>query len=61
MYMANSCVAVNPQLNTNPEEIELHVPGVFPSYAITCAMAYQLKESEVDSCPMGQMKDMPRI
>ena len=27
--MVNPCVSVNPELNTNPEEIELHVPGVF--------------------------------
>ena len=31
----------------------MHVPGVFPSYAITCAMARQVKESEVDRLPNG--------
>ena len=43
----------NPELNANPEEIELHVPGVFPSCAIIHAMARQLKESEVDHLPNG--------
>ena len=58
--MANPCVSTNPELNTNPEEIELRVPSVFPSCAITHAMACQLKESEVDRLPKGQMKKMPR-
>ena len=48
--MVNSCVSANPELNNNPE---LHVLGVFPSYAITRAMACQLKESEVDCLPNG--------
>ena len=51
--MTNPCVSANPQLNANPEEIELHVPIVFPSCAITHAMARQLKESEVDPLPNG--------
>ena len=55
--MANSCVSVNPQLNTYPEEIELHVPGAFPSCAITHAMACQLKESEVDPLSNGTDKE----
>ena len=46
-------VSANPELNTNPEEIELHVPGVFLSCAITRAMARQLKESEIDRLPNG--------
>ena len=49
--MANPCVSAKPELNTNPEETKLHVPGVFPSCAITRAMARQLKESEVDRLP----------
>ena len=49
--MANPCVSANPELNTNPEEIELHVPGVFLSRVITHAMACQLKASEVDCLP----------
>ena len=51
--MANPCVSANLELNTNPEEIELHVTGVFPSCIITRAMAHQLKESEVDRLPNG--------
>ena len=27
--MANPCVSAKPELNTNPDEIELHVPGAF--------------------------------
>ena len=53
--MVNSYVSANPQLNTNPEEIELHLLGVFPSCAITRAMAHQLKESEVDPVPNGRI------
>ena len=49
--MAKPCVSAKPELNTNPEEIESHVLGVFPSCAITCAMPCQLKESEVDHLP----------
>ena len=41
-------MSANPELNTNPEETELHVPDDFSLCAITCAMACQLKESEVD-------------
>ena len=51
--MVNPCVSPKPELNTNPEEIELHVPGVFPSCVITRAMARQLKESEADCLPNG--------
>ena len=51
--MANPCVSANPELNINPEEIELHVPGVYPLCAITRAIAYQLKESEIDRMPNG--------
>ena len=51
--LAGERVMANPELNTNPEEIELHVPGVFLACAITHAMARQLKESEVDRLPNG--------
>ena len=53
--MVNSYVSANPQLNTNPEEIELHLFGAFPSCAIMRAMAHQLKESEVDPVPNGRI------
>ena len=51
--MANPCVSANSELNTNSEEFKLHVPDVFPSCAITCAMACQLKESEINHLPNG--------
>ena len=51
--MVNPCASANPELNTNLEEIKLHVPDDFPSCAITCAMACQLKEGEVDRLPNG--------
>ena len=54
--MVNPCAPVNPQLNIIPKEIKLHVPGVSLSCAITCAMACQLKENEIDPLPNGTDK-----
>ena len=47
--MVNPCMSPNPQLSSGPEEIELDVPGVFPSCAITHAMAHKLKENKANS------------
>ena len=44
-------MSLNPQLNTGLEEIELDVPGVSPSCAITRAMAYRLKENKLNTPP----------
>ena len=47
--MVNPCMSPNPHLSSGPEEIELNVPGVFPSCAITRAMTHKLKENKVNS------------
>ena len=49
--MVNQCMSPNPQLSTGLEEIELDVPGIFVSRAITCAMVYKMKENKVNSLP----------
>ena len=47
--MVNPSMSPNPQLNTGPVEIELDVPGVLPSCAITHAMAHRLKENKLNT------------
>ena len=47
--MVNPCMSPNPHLSSGPEEIELNVPGVFPSCAITLAMTHKLNENKVNS------------
>ena len=42
--MVNPCVSPNPRVSTVQEDIEQHVPGLFPSCAVTRAMAR--KENE---------------
>ena len=49
--MVNLCISPNLQLSTGTKEIGLDVPGVFPSCAITHAMAHKSKENEVNSLP----------
>ena len=41
--MVDPCVSPNPQLSTVPEEAEIQIAGVYPSCAITRAMAQKKK------------------
>ena len=55
--MVNPCVSPNPQVSTVQEDIEQHVPGLFPSCAVTRAMAR--KENEQRSILGISDKEMP--
>ena len=44
---SKSCVSLNPQLSTVPEEVELHMAEVFPSCVITRATGRKMKGNEL--------------